>query len=602
MRILLSTSLTLATLAAAPLAVAQRNSWPPPPVKSEVALEFGVPVSLRDGVTARISVYRPAAQRDPLPVILLITPYQADAFHPTAMYFAQRGYVVATADTRGRGHTDGDWKPFVQDGPMGYDLVEWLAKQPYCDGKVGMIGISYLGFTQWTTLKEFPPHLATIVPTAAGYFSYTSLHPHNIFSTYAIRWLSGVSGRSLNGQLNGDTEYWNGVLWRWYSKHLPYAVLDSVAGNRTTELATWIKHPALDDYVEATVPKIEDYRRIDIPILTVSGHFDSEQRAALRYYRRHLRHGNDAAKAKHHLIIGPWDHLATFWPRATIEGLTFDRASVVDLGTVHTQWYDWTLKGGPKPGFLKNRVAYYLIGAEEWRYAADLEGVTGGTRLYHLGSPGENPTQLRHAGTLTAEPAGVAEPPDRWVYDPLDTRPGALELRTPAGKVGPADSLELFGAGLVYQTAPLTEPLDLAGQVRLRLWLSMDVPDTDFSATLFEVTRDGRAIYLTRQLQRARYREGLERERLVTPGEITPFVLDDFDFFARRIASGSRIRLVVGALNSLGFEKNYNAGGVVAHQSGKDARTARVNLHHDASRPSALELPIAAVSRLAQGH
>ena len=135
------------------------------------------------------------------------------------------------------------------------------------------------------------------------------------------------------------------------------------------------------------------------------------------------------------------------------------------------------------------------------------------------------------------------------------------------------------------------------GQVRLGLWLSMDVPDTDFSATRYEMTADGKAIYLTRQLQRARYRESLERERLMTPGAVTAFILDDFDFFSRRIAAGSRIRLVVGAINSLQYEKNYNTGGVVALESGKQARTARVNLHHDERYPSAQDLPLAAPSR-----
>jgi hypothetical protein len=125
----------------------------------------------------------------------------------------------------------------------------------------------------------------------------------------------------------------------------------------------------------------------------------------------------------------------------------------------------------------------------------------------------------------------------------------------------------------------------------------MEVPDTDFGATLYEVTPDGKAVYLTRQLQRARYREGLEREQLMTPGVITPFVLDDFDFFARRLPAGSRVRLVIAALNSLRYEKNYNAGGVVAFESGKDARTARVALYHDQRHPSALELPVAAPSR-----
>ena len=576
---------------------AQRNTWPAPPDPKEIRVEWGLRVPLRDGVEAVVSVYRPAHQREPLPVVFALTPYMADAYHLTAKYFAQRGYVFVTADTRGRGHTGGDWRPFLQDGPVGYDITEWLARQPWSNGKVAMAGLSYLGFTQWTTLKEFPPHLATIVPTAAGYFSYTSLNPYNIFSTYAIRWLTGVSGRSLNPQLNGDEDYWRQVLWTWYSNHLPFAVLDSVAGNQTTDLQEWIRHPMHGDFVEQTAVSQADYPKIDIPILTVSGHFDSEQRAAMRHYKRHMEFGNPGAKANHYLIIGPWDHFATFWPRADIGGLSFAPASVLDLGSVHTEWYDWVLKGKAKPAFLKNRVAYYLMGAEEWRYADALESVTASRQQYFLASPGGNPATVASAGALTSTRSGTQVPPDWWTYDPLDTRPGAHELRSSGGYLSSADSLDLFGAGVIYQTAPLTNAVDLAGYVKLTIWLSMDVPDTDFHATLYEVTSDGKAIFLTRQLQRARYRESLERERLMTPGEVTPFVLDDFDFFARRIKQGSRLRLVVGALNSIRFEKNYNSGGVVARESGSVARTARVNLHHGDRFPSRLDLPVAAPSR-----
>lgn len=596
MRRFFAVALILWSVSLTPKGLSAQRIWPPPPEPVEVQLQWGVRVPLRDGLTAGVSIYRPAQQQGPLPVLLLMTPYLADGFHQTAMHLAQRGYVVATADVRGRGHTDGIWKPFVQEGPDGYDIVEWLARQPWSTGQVAMVGLSYLGFTQWTTLREFPPHLATIVPTAAAYFSYTSLHPYNIFSTYAIKWLTGVSGRSLNSQLVADEKYWNQTFWNWYSHHLPFAVLDSVAGNRTTELPTWIQHPALDDYVDRTAVKIEDYRRITIPILTICGYFDSEQRAALHHYRRHMKYGNRENTAKHYLIIGPWDHEATFWPRAQINGLTFDSASVLNMGTVHTQWYDWTLKGKAQPAFLKDRVTYYLMGAEEWRYAGSLEGVSAGVRTFHLGSPSGSPNDLAHAGTLDSRTSSPSAAPDRWTYDPLDTRPGELELRVPERNLAPADALQLFGAGLVYETAPLGIPLDLAGQVRLRLWLSMDVPDTDFSVTLYEITSDGQAIYLTRQLQRARYREGLDHQRLMTPGEITPFVLDDFDFFARRIKAGSKIRLVVSALNSVFYEKNYNTDGAVAFESGKDARTAHVSLYHDEKHPSALELPVAAPS------
>jgi predicted acyl esterase len=120
----------------------------------------------------------------------------------------------------------------------------------------------------------------------------------------------------------------------------------------------------------------------------------------------------------------------------------------------------------------------------------------------------------------------------------------------------------------------------------------MDVPDTDFSANLYEIMPDGRSIQLTGDLLRARYRESSSTEKLVKPGEINRYEFSAFTFFSRRIAKGSRLRLVLNSPNSIYQEKNYNSGGVVAEESGKDARTAHITVYHDNDHPSSLELPL----------
>ena len=185
--------------------------------------------------------------------------------------------------------------------------------------------------------------------------------------------------------------------------------------------------------------------------------------------------------------------------------------------------------------------------------------------------------------------------PDTYTYDPLDKRPGNLERNDVKEYLTDQTyDLNLFGNGLAYHSPALARATEITGWVRLKAWLSLDVPDTDFMATLSEVLANGKVIRLTQDLLRARYRESLRQEKLVIPGEITPCTFDGFTFFSRRLAKGSRLRLLLQCPNTIYLEKNYNGGGEVAGESGNDARIAHVVLYHDAEHPSHLEVPLGA--------
>jgi hypothetical protein len=359
----------------------------------------------------------------------------------------------------------------------------------------------------------------------------------------------------------------------------------------------WLSHPTYDAYWQSMVPTPEQYAKIDLPILTVTGHFDGDQPGALTYYRAHMRYGSPAARDRHYLIIGPWDHAGTRTPAAQVGGLTFGEASVLDLNGLHKEWYDWTMKDGPRPKFLEKKVAYYVVGpgAEAWKRADSLESIGAQRRTLYLASDGGQAGDAFHSGRLAdAKPTATAAP-DAFVYDPLDVRPGQAELDSTSDKgyiVSQLGSLDLFGNGLVYHTEPFAAATEVSGQVKLSLWMTLDVPDTDFSAALYEILPDGGSVLLTRDLLRARYRDSLEKETLVPKGQAVRYDFNGFTWFSRRVSKGSRLRLVVAAANTPDLEKNYNSGGVVADETAKDARTAHVTLLHDAAHPSALEIPI----------
>lgn len=563
----------------------------PKPASNDVDMTWGVKIPLRDGARLNATVYRPHAQKDPLPVIFTFTPYIGDSYTDRAMYFASHGYVYALVDVRGRGNSEGDFEPFANEGRDGYDVTEWFAKQSYCNGKIAMWGGSYAGFDQWTVAKEFPAHLASIVPAAAAHPGVDFPFQYNIFYPYDMQWLTFTSGRTGNEKTFGNGPFWSAKTREMYKAHSAFDEYDKLIGNPSLIFQKWLQHPIPDAYYDAMVPTPEQYKKLTLPILTITGHYDGDQPGAFTFYKRHMQYGTAEAKANHYLIIGPWDHAGTRTPKKEMGGLKFAEASALDLNKLHTEWYDWTMKGGPKPQFLKKRVAYWVMGAEEWKYADSLESICNGTMTLYLDSNGGTP-DVFHSGSLLAK-KGSESPSDNWTYDPLDTRSGDAEPdENPSYLTNQAGVINLFGEGVVYHSDAFDTPTEVSGFVKLTLWLQMDVPDTDLDADLYEIPEDGSSIQLTSASMRARYRNSLREEKPVPAGKPEKYVFDNFTFFSRRVAKGSHLRLVIHSLNSPSVEKNYNGGGVVTKETAKDARIAHIQLLHDADHPSTLELPI----------
>jgi putative CocE/NonD family hydrolase len=550
---------------------------------------------MRDGVELGATVYQPHGQKEALPVVFTLTPYIADSYQDRALYFARHGYVYALVDVRGRGNSGGEFDPFAQEARDGHDVVEWLAKQPWSNGKVAMWGGSYAGYDQWATAKELPPHLVTIVPAAAAHPGVDFPFTKNVFYSYDVQWLTYVSGRAKNVGLFNEGSFWAQKFREAFLSPRPFRELDRLVGNPSPIFQRWLAHPTVGGFWNAMNPTPEQFARIDLPILTITGHYDGDQLGALAYYRDHLRYASPAARDRHYLIIGPWDHAGTRTPNAQVGGLTFGEASVLDLNDLHRQWYDWTMKGGPKPAFLEKKVSYYVVGpgAEQWKRADSLEQIGAARRAFYLGSGDGGAGDAFHSGRLSDQKPKGSTGPDHYVYDPLDLRPGTDPQEDTQGYlVTQQPALNPLGNGLIYHSEPFAEATEVSGQVKLSLWMSLDVPDTDFKADLYEILPDGRSVLLASDGLRARYRESLEKETLVPPGEILRYDFDGFTWFSHRVSKGSRLRLMVSCPNGPGFQKNYNSGGVVADETPKDARKAHVAVYHDAGHASVLEIPV----------
>jgi putative CocE/NonD family hydrolase len=598
--------------------IAQSPTPAPSPAQppSDYDLRWGVKIPMRDKVELNATLYLPKTpdgSPPKTPVIFTLTPYISDTYHARGAYFASHGYVFALVDVRGRGNSGGEFEPFANEPRDGYDVVEWLAKQPFCDGKVAMWGGSYAGYDQWATAKEFPPHLATIVPAAAAHPGLDFPSPNNIGISYDVQWFTFTSGHTPQNNLFADQKFWRTKFLDAYKKHLPFKSLDSFVGNPSVNFQRIIKHPMADAYYDAMLPSREQFQKIAMPILTITGQYDGDELGALTYYRDHLANASPQARTRHFLIIGPWDHAGTRTPTDEVGGVKFGPGAIVDLNDLHRQWYDCTMKAGPKPAFLKDQVAYYLLapgnsGANgEWKYADSFETLTANPKTLYLDSKNGDANGVFRSGVLVdATPSSRSEMQrggdatstgaDRFTYDPLDTTRGEnVEGTDPKEKTAALDqtfALSIGKDGLVYHTDPLPNETPLVGCPAVNLWVSIDTPDVDLECDLYEIQPDGTSIALWSDLRRLRYRESLHEAKLVKPGDIVRCDFNPGLFVARRLMKGSRLRLVVTAVNSIMWQKNYCSGGIVAEETAKDAHTCNVQIYHDAEHPSAIQLSL----------
>ncbi|HEY6922283.1 MAG TPA: CocE/NonD family hydrolase [Steroidobacteraceae bacterium] len=557
----------------------------------QVELRWGVKIPMRDGVHLQATVYTPRNQPAAAPCILTLTPYIAQSYHDRGMYFAAHGYPFLTVDVRGRGNSEGQFRPLIQEAKDGYDAVEWLAKQPYCNGKVAMWGGSYAGYDQWAAASQRPPHLATIVPAAAPYVGVDFPFRNNIFYTYDVQWLALVNGHAAQVGLFGDDLFWKTHFRHWLETGAAFESLgDGVLGDAAAIFKEWVSHPQQDDYWDRFNPSSEQYSRISLPILTITGSYDDDQPGALQHYREFMQHATAESKARHYLVIGPWDHAGTRTPNAQVGGLTFGPASMLDLPKLHLEWYAWTMQGGPKPAFLQKPVAYYVMQADRWRYADSLEAVTAQQRPYYLESRA-NATDVVGSGSLQPVPASGA--PDHFVHDPRDTHLAQVEYDSdPESLTGQRMIYARRGQQLIYHTAPLERDTEVSGFFKLTTWIAIDAPDTDLDVRVYEVTEDGGSVLLATDLMRARYRDSLRESKLIQTKGPLRYDFDHFTFVSRLIRKNSRLRLVIAPLDSIYNEKNYNSGGVVASATLQAARPVTVTLYHDRAHQSALFVPV----------
>jgi hypothetical protein len=572
-------------------------------------IEMSRMIPLRDGVQLEAWIFKPAHLDSKAPAVLELTQYAIDGGRDQDFKtFVQRGYVFVQVEVRGRGRSGGEKSDDVglQVSRDGHDAVEWIARQPWSDGHVFMYGGSFVGMTQWHTASQLPPHLSGIAPYVPIYPGWDIPNTNGIPQAWSAVIMGYVSGRTLNDDYI-RSDYWQKKMLEHYARQASFRTLDEDIGiaqddwwmedgrgKRLSFMKMWLDHVGDRAFNLAAEPKPAEFARMRFPVLTATGFFDDDQPGALHYYRRFLRYASPQEAANILLVIGPWDHLGTQHPQQVIAGLTIPDSAVLDMNKLHADWYDWVLGRGPRPALLRDRVTYYMMGANEWRYAHSLDGASSGKSLaLYLEDPAGTPQDLFRSGVL-AQTKPAAEPPAMIVDDPR-TLPELAVAQYAANE----DLLSQFRAyekdALVFHSRPLPQSVEVAGQMRLNLVVQADTPDFDLWGQVQMVAPDGSAVTLGQDIRRARFRDGFFKQELLRAGQVVtiPFT---FNWMAWRIPAGARIRLVLMPLNSPDYQKNYNTGGRIGYEDPGKARVAHITLFHGGSRASALLLPLAAAT------
>ena len=572
-------------------------------------IEKDVMVPMRDGQTLATDLWIPDG--GPVPTLLVRTPYGKDV--PNLLgnsinfqALLEAGYAVAHQDIRGTYRSNGEFTPMVDEPSDGADTVDWLGRQPWCDGNVGTFGASYLGWVQWATASEAPPGLRAIAPavTTSDYYTAPWYSEGGAFSLHMSLWWSTLMSffgaqRALAAGIGGPDAMMElaGMLGDLEPRlaAMPSGDQPALAGSWWPE---WVRHADRDEFWQ-NLSVADHLDKVTVPALHVGGWFDIFAGSTARTFARMRKEAGSAeAREGQRLIVGPWDHLS-------YTGLYHDRqfglmADVLaaDLTGAHVAFFDRWMRGredargdaldGSAP------VRIFVMGIDEWRDEEDWPLPDTRYTDYFLGGPGQANT-AEGDGVLTPEAPGP-DAGDAFTYDPADPVPtvgGRLIMPSSLNAVGPVDQREVEAREdvLCYTTPVLEEPVEVTGHVSLRLFVASSAPDTDFTGKLVDVFPDGRAIYLTDGILRARYRDSLAEPEPLEPEKVYEVTLD-LSVTSNVFLPGHRIRLEVSGSNFPRYDRNTNTGGTIAEESLEEAVAANNRVLHGAGHPSRLILPI----------
>jgi len=596
-----------------------------------VSKQSNVEARMRDGVVLRADVYRPDS-KTPVPVILMRTQYGKEAAQvqparfKTPEWYASHCYIVVVQDIRGQGASDGDFYEYAHDRNDGYDTVEWAARLPGANGRVGMYGSSYVGATQWLAATAAPPSLKAIVPsnTASDYYDGWTYEDGAFRLAFIESWMTDTiaTTAAINRK---DAQTLAGLKMaakesaEWL-RFTPYSLLPTLQPNSQVVAPYFfdaIKHSTDDAYWQAFSIQTR-YHQVAVPVLAFEGWYDAFVNGALRNFNGVREQGaTELARDNQRIVIGPWEHLGWGRPDSPVSPRLKAIGPVADspVNELTIAWFDHFLKGEDNGVGGAPRVDYFVMGENKWHVAMGWPLPSTDYQNWYLASGGHAnsvmgdgvlssapPQQARGEavahptteGGATIAGAATEAPSDQFTYDPANPVPSVGGHSCCAWTSGPQgqfdqSAIEQRPDILVFSSAPLEQAMEVTGPVTVILYARSTAPDTDFTAKLMDVFPDGTALNLSNGIQRASFRESLSDPTPIRPGEVYRYRINVWPT-SNLFGKGHRIRLEISSSDYPQFAPNPNTGD---RFGASRVWTAAVQtILHDTDHPSSVILPV----------
>jgi uncharacterized protein len=521
-------------------------------------------VKMPDGARISLTITRSRKITSPQPVVMMYNIYAGqDPFY--TKFIVSKGYVGIVANTRGKRLSPDPIEPFEHDAKDAYYIIDWISKQTWCNGKIGMFGGSYLGFAQWSAMKYMHPALKTAVPQVSVGAGIDYPMQNGIYMSYMLQWLHYVMDTKLTDESGfGDTKKWHGLYEGWYKNGKSFRSLDTLEGRPDPIFQRWLDHPDYDSYWKKMTPQKEEFAKINIPLLTTTGYWDDDQLGAMYYYQQYHSWNKNP---NYYLLIGPYDHGGSQWqPAADLEGYKIDSLATVPIIDIVFQWFDHILKDSSLPSILQDRVNFEVMGANKWMHVNSLEKMHNDSAVFFLGN---KPDGIRYP-LLKKKPKTPG-----YIEQTIDLK-DRTEVNFKDGDIDPFAALIDTAMNsekikLIFVSDPLDKQYTLSGALQATVNLTINKKDVDLVLDLYEQTPDGKYLALNENIQRSSYAKDRTRRQLLQPGKMETIRLTHTFITCRQLQKDSRIVVMIGVNKNPSWEINYGTGRDVAKETIKDA-------------------------------
>ncbi|OXB02378.1 CocE/NonD family hydrolase [Flavobacterium pectinovorum] len=531
---------------------------------SNYDIQDSVSVKTRDGAILSAIIVRKKEDNTPKPVILQYTIYVRDKGRDlkTLKEAADHGYIGIMIYSRGKRFSPNEINPYENESTDVYDAIDWISKQKWCNGSVGMFGGSYNGFTQWAACKTVHPALKTIVPYVANRPGMGLPMENNIFINPNYEWAFYVSNNKYLDTVSGNNrQRFRTMQSRWWESGTAYKKLDSIDGEPNRLFQKWISHPAFDNYWQKMAPYKLDFAQINIPVLAFDGYYNDSQNSSL-YYLRELQKYNPNTPA--YLIIGPYGHFGTqIGGEAVINDYKVDSLALIDIKKITYQWFDFILKNGTKPEVLKDKINYEVMGANSWRSASSIDKMHNDFLTFYLTN-----TKSGNFYTANSKKSGKKD----FLLQQIDL---ADRQKSSNNDYYPDPIIKKemdTTSGFRFISDPLKEPVIVNGSFLGELKISINKRDVDLAVTVYEVLPNGEYFHLSYYIGRASYAKNIEKRQLLKPNTIETISFSNTHLVSKQLSKGSRLLIVVDVNKNSFSQLNYGTDKEVSDETIKDAK------------------------------